>query len=198
MGRTRATVTAAARASRSTRPPLARSSRRAEWDLMDPPHRCAVEGSARSLSVVPDLSSAVSAVATDGGVRGRASTIDGGSPRSRQTGPDRRLHRRQLQLGEKGGSKIGPTKRGKGCKIMAICDGHGLPLAVHLASASPGEVTLVEATLEDRFLADFPTRLIGDKAYDSDPLDQLLLTTSGIDLIAGHRDNRRRPPTQDG
>src|SRR3954471_13773226 len=60
MGRTRATVTAAARASRSTRPPLARSSRRAEWDLMDPPHRCAAEGSARSLSVVPDLSSAVS------------------------------------------------------------------------------------------------------------------------------------------
>jgi hypothetical protein len=54
---------------------------------------------------------------------------------------------------------------------MAICDGHGLPLAMHLASASPGEVTLVEATLEDRFLSDFPARLIGDKAYDSDPLD---------------------------
>jgi len=81
---------------------------------------------------------------------------------------------------------------------MAICDGHGLPLAVHLASASPGEVTLVEATLEDRFLADFPTRLIGDKAYDSDPLDQVMLTKWGIDLIARHRDNRRRPPTQDG
>lgn len=81
---------------------------------------------------------------------------------------------------------------------MAICDGHGLPLAVHLASASPGEVTLVEATLEDRFLADYPERLIGDKAYDSDPLDEILLTKWGVDLIARHRDNRRRPPTQDG
>jgi len=198
MGRTRATVADPTRASRSTRPTMARSARRAEWDFVDPPHRRAVEGSARSLSVVPDLSSAVSAVATDGGLRRRAPTIGGGSPRSRQTGPDGRLYRRQLQLGEKGGSKIGPTKRGKGCKIMAICDGHGLPLAVHLASASPGEVTLVEATLEDRFLADFPTRLIGDKAYDSDPLDQVMLTKWGIDLIARHRDNRRRPPTQDG
>jgi transposase len=81
---------------------------------------------------------------------------------------------------------------------MAICDGHGLPLAVHLASASPGEVTLVEATLDDRFLADFPDRLIGDKAYDSDPLDTVLMTKWGIELIARHRSNRRRPATQDG
>jgi hypothetical protein len=81
---------------------------------------------------------------------------------------------------------------------MALCDGHGLPLAVHLASASPGEVTLVEATLEERFLPDFPERLIGDKAYDSDPLDERLMTKWGIEMIARHRDNRRRPPTQDG
>ena len=79
---------------------------------------------------------------------------------------------------------------------MAICDGHGLPLAVHLASAAPGEVTLVEATLEDRFFPDCPERLIGDKAYDNDPLDERLLTKWGIELIARHRDNRRRPPTQ--
>src|ERR1700733_3873353 len=29
-----------------------------------------------------------------------------------------------------GGSEIGPTKRGKGMKIMAIVDRHGLPLSV--------------------------------------------------------------------
>jgi hypothetical protein len=29
---------------------------------------------------------------------------------------------------------------------MAICDGHGLPLAVYVASASPAEVRLVEET----------------------------------------------------
>jgi transposase len=81
---------------------------------------------------------------------------------------------------------------------MAICDGHGLPLAVHVASASPAEITLIDATLEGRFLADYPPRLIGDKAYDSDPLDERLMKDWAIEVIAPHRDNRRRPSTQDG
>ena len=80
---------------------------------------------------------------------------------------------------------------------MAICDGHGLPLAVHVASASPAEVTLVDATLEARFFADFPARLIGDKAYDSDGLDDVLMTRWGIEMIARHRANRITP-SQDG
>ncbi len=33
---------------------------------------------------------------------------------------------------------------------MAISDGHGLPLAVHMASASPHETKLVGPTLEQR------------------------------------------------
>jgi len=35
---------------------------------------------------------------------------------------------------------------------------------VHVVSASPHEATLVEATLERRFLRETPQRLIGDKA----------------------------------
>jgi transposase len=79
---------------------------------------------------------------------------------------------------------------------MAICDRHGLPLAVHVASASPYEPHLVAATLEARFLPDLPTRLIGDRGYDSDPLDDHLLTTYGIEMIAANRRGRTR--TQDG
>ena len=81
---------------------------------------------------------------------------------------------------------------------MAIVNRRSLPLAVHVASASPGEARLVEATLEDRFIEPYPPRLIGDKAYDSDPLDAQLATDFGIELIAPHRDNRVRPATQDG
>ena len=81
---------------------------------------------------------------------------------------------------------------------MGISEGKGLPLAIHLASASPGETTLVEATLDARFIEDLPERLMGDKAYDSDPLDDLMLTRYGIELIAPHRSNRKRPATQDG
>jgi transposase len=80
---------------------------------------------------------------------------------------------------------------------MAIGDGHGLPLAIHVASASPHEVTLVDATLAARFLREFPTRLIGDKGYDSDRLDHHLAATYGIELIAPHRPNRHCR-TQDG
>jgi transposase len=79
---------------------------------------------------------------------------------------------------------------------MAICDRHGLPLAVHVASASPYEPRLVPATLEARFLPELPRRLIGDRGYDSDGLDEQLMTTYGIEMIAAHRKNRRR--TQDG
>lgn len=81
---------------------------------------------------------------------------------------------------------------------MAICDGHGLPLAVHVASASPYEPHLVPATLDARFLPELPARLIGDRGYDSDPLDALLRERYGIEMIATHRVNRRRPRTQDG
>jgi transposase len=79
---------------------------------------------------------------------------------------------------------------------MAICDRHGLPVAVHVASASPYEPHLVPATLDARFLADLPTRLIGDRGYDSDALDTTLMTTYGIEMIAAHRRGRAR--TQDG
>ena len=43
-----------------------------------------------------------------------------------------------------------------------------------------------------------PDRVIGDKAYDSDQLDKRLLKERGIELIAPHRVNRKRKPTQDG
>jgi len=79
---------------------------------------------------------------------------------------------------------------------MAICDRHGLPVAVHVASASPYEPHLVPATLDARFLKDLPDRLIGDRGYDSDALDAQLRKDYGIEMIARHRRGRRR--TQDG
>jgi transposase len=79
---------------------------------------------------------------------------------------------------------------------MAISDGHGLPLAIHVASASPHETRLIDATLAARFLREFPTRLIGDRAYDSDRLDARL-ARRGIELIAPHNPTRHSH-TQDG
>jgi transposase len=81
---------------------------------------------------------------------------------------------------------------------MAIADRHGLPVAVGIASASPHETRLVEATLQQRFTRAAPQRLIGDLAYDSDPLDAHLAQRYGTRLIAPHKCNRSRPKTQDG
>ena len=79
---------------------------------------------------------------------------------------------------------------------MAIADGGGLPLAVSIASARPGEVTIGEQTFDARFLADTPTRLIGDKAYHSDRFDARHAAERGIKLITPN--GRARGPTQDG
>jgi len=80
---------------------------------------------------------------------------------------------------------------------MVIADEGSLPVAISVASASPHEVTLVEETLAKKFVSTNPDRLVADRAYDSDPLDALLLK-QGIVLIAPHRSNRKKSRTQDG
>ena len=141
------TAVSASSATRWSWAAVGRHARRVERRAVGAAHRCAVARSAGAVSVLSNLPSAVPTLATDGGPRTRPAGTRGRSPRPRQTRSVGSLHRRQLQLGEKRGSAIGPTRRGKGSKIMAISDGHGLPLAVHVASASPHEVTLVDATL---------------------------------------------------
>jgi transposase len=96
-----------------------------------------------------------------------------------------------------GGEEIGPTKRGKGVKIMAIVDRHGLPLAVSTHAANHHEVTLVQLSFDFYMIEAKPENLIGDRAYDSDKLDEEL-RQEGIEMISPHRRNRVKPRTQDG
>jgi hypothetical protein len=100
-------------------------------------------------------------------------------------------------MAKKGARGWEKNKRGKGTKLMAVADGAGFPIAISVGSASPHEVRLVEETLERRLVAEKPERLIGDRAYDSDPLDEKL-AQAGIRLIAPHKSNRKKPRTQDG
>jgi hypothetical protein len=59
-------------------------------------------------------------------------------------------------------------------------------------------VTLVEDTIDSSFTRYAPNKLIGDKAYDSDKLDQKLLEDRRIEMVAPHRKGRKKPKTQDG
>ncbi len=157
-----------------------------------------MEGSPAAVSVLPDLPPPIPAVVSGGRAETDLARPHKGSLRTGRHRPNRMLHRRHLRRGEKGGACVGKTKRGKGTKIIAIADRSGLPVAIGIASASPHEVTLVEETIDHGFLAATPERLIGDRAYDSDRLDERLWEERGIELIARHRRNRRRAKTQDG
>ena len=55
----------------------------------------------------------------------------------------------------------------------------------------------MEKTLDERIVPEVPVRLIGDKAYDSDRLDEALLQQYGTEMIAPNKCNRR-VATQDG
>jgi hypothetical protein len=99
-------------------------------------------------------------------------------------------------IAKKGAFAVGPTRRGKGTKIVGIASGDGLPLAVSVESASPAECQLVEAVLAGCFLDELPERLIGDKACDSDALDQQK-EQYGLEMISPHRSNCKHR-TQDG
>lgn len=161
------------------------------------PDGSSVEWTARQIPTVPNLSPIFSELG-EGWCLGQ--TPLGNCPgftRPRKNRHHRMLHWWNFRKCQKRGLSIGKTKKGKGTKIMAIADASGLPLSVWTTGASTHEVKLVEQTIDKRFIREKPKRLIGDLAYDSDPLDHRL-KKKRIKLIAPHKSNRRKQPTQDG
>jgi transposase len=159
--------------------------------------------SARTVSLPLDLLAAVAAVGTGRGLAtGLAHSVGCLGPAgAAEMGGE--LSRWQLRSGEKRGSAVGKTKRGKGTKWMVLVDGEGIPLGVQLESASPSEVTLAETTLAQVRVPrpqgrprQKPERVIADRAYDSDPLRNRL-RQRGIDLIVPYRENNRQRRYED-
>ena len=80
---------------------------------------------------------------------------------------------------------------------MVVVDGQGIPVGIHVTSASPSEVTLVDPTLNTIQVPragrgrprQKPKRLIGARGYDSDPMRERL-GRRGITVIVPYRDNR--------
>jgi transposase len=159
---------------------------------------------ARQVSITGDLLATVEAVGRAGCVARRVAHAVGSARWRRAAEVGRDIPRRQLRSGEKGGFAVGKTKRGKGTKWMVLVDGGGLPLGVRLESASPGEVTLAEATLAEVKVPrpkgrprQKPKRVIADRAYDSDPLRERL-KKRGIELIVPYRKNSKLRRYEDG
>jgi Transposase DDE domain len=95
------------------------------------------------------------------------------------------------------GFSVSKTRKVKGTKLLVLIDGQGLPLGVSVDSAQRSDVRQIEPLLEERILDKQNSRLIYDRAADSDALRDCL-QPAGIELICQHHKNRKRPPKQDG
>lgn len=83
---------------------------------------------------------------------------------------------------------------------MVLADGRGTPLGVLLEAASPAEVTLLQATVQQvpwDLLAAKPEHLIMDRAYDSNAIRKDL-ADCGIAPVVPARKNNQRATHQDG
>jgi transposase len=94
-----------------------------------------------------------------------------------------------------GGDGIGCTRAGNGVKSMIMVDTKGLPVAAYSTTASAHEGHLVQRLFDFMVPEQIPERLIGDKAYDSDSLDEQMAEMK-VETIAPNRGNRSQ--TQDG
>ena len=80
---------------------------------------------------------------------------------------------------------------------MALADSAGLPISVSIADGSRHDVALVDPVLDETVTDYLPSKLIGDKAFDSAELAQRLRADRNIELIAPKRKRNHRR-TQDG
>src|SRR5438094_718751 len=85
-----------------------------------------------------------------------------------------------------GGDGIGCTKAGKGVKMMIMVDARGLP--TRSIRAAPARMRAPWSRLSSTSwpVWTFKEKLIGDKAYDSDRLDEKL-AEMGVEMISPHR-----------
>ncbi len=83
---------------------------------------------------------------------------------------------------------------------MLMVDGRGTPIGLHIESASPSEVKLLEATLDSLDIPGQkvqPERLIADKGYDSNKARQLIESRGMLPIIPA-RKNNTKATHQDG
>ena len=102
---------------------------------------------------------------------------------------------RELRSRQKGGEKVGKTKKGKGTKWMMLTDGNGLPIGALLDSATPAEVKLAERLFP--IVRGKPERLVADRGYDSNRL-RAVLESRGTEPIIPARGRNFRATHQDG
>src|SRR6185295_4215572 len=106
------------------------------------------------------------------------------------------LHRRNLRYGQ--GRRVGNRsyEAWKRHENHGHCGSPWIAALGQHARGEPSRSAFGAAMFRLLLIEAKPEKLIGDRAYDSDPLDAEL-RKDGIEMIAPHRCNRSKPPTQD-
>lgn len=100
---------------------------------------------------------------------------------------------------KRGGACVGRSRAGQTTKMLALANSDGLPISIAVAPGNRHDVVLTELALDSTFVRTLPSKLVGDKAWDSAKLQNELASQRGIELIAPKRGGAR-PSTrhQDG
>lgn len=186
-------------------PTVAQPSPMSRRHSLDTVHGCPLDRLARRISQSQYLLAAAQVLDRAGCLADDLASVPVRSEQQAACGLERIVSGRDVHPCKKRGECVGPTKRGKGTKLMVLADGQGFPLGVSVHSASPAEVTLAAETLSTVRVGNGqpgrprqkPQRIIADKAYDSDSFRDWL-ADRGIELVCPHRRRRKKPPTQDG
>ena len=107
---------------------------------LGPRCRRALARTSRAIPAVPNLPSALSAVDLFGQVGSGTEAAGPALARVRKAQPRRGVRRCNLREREKRGLAVGPTRQGKGTKIVAVASGDGFPVAVSVQSVSHDRV----------------------------------------------------------
>jgi len=124
----------------------------------------------------------------DGGRTGRVTRRDGAGQHACQSAPLRR--RRKRGAAEQA---IGVTRGGRNSKIHALADKYCRPWVIILTPGNTADCTVAPECIN---LIAYIVALLGDKAYDSDPLRKLL-EQLGITPVIPGRANRKKPIRHD-
>ena len=189
---------------RRSRTPADRQSRVFRRHFVGSAHRGSM---ARHARVVPGRIDLLASLAQLGRARslaqGMAKAIVHAGP-APAAGLGRGLSGRDFYHGQKGGSAVGKTRRGKGTKCMVVVDGHGIPVGAQLASAQLAECRLAESTIATVKVPrkgrgrprSHLKRVIADRGYDSDALRNRF-KDRGTELIVPYRKYIRNRRFQD-
>lgn len=104
----------------------------------------------------------------------------------------------RASLRQKKGSGSREDQAEKGSKCLVLDDSPGIPLGIHIDSASTAEIKLLDNELGEIPVPKQPAgrprtrprRMIGDKAYDCDPARKRL-KRRGINDLVPHRKNHQ-------